>query len=134
MSSTAVSALTSPVAAKLAEVTALETQLAALRKEANDERVNVLKTIHADLGYENVDDLIKALRSVNSKGSKRPAARKARASITPDKRAAIIADLTAGKAPLDVANTHSISLATVQNIKKAAGLVKARGTDAPASA
>jgi len=127
----------SPVSVKLAEISALESKLTALRNEASETLTATLRGLPASLGYDNADSLIKAIRAANKtktrkvKASRKASgARKARASITPEKRAAIIADLTAKMAPLDVATKHEISLATVQNVKKAAGLVKVRKADA----
>jgi hypothetical protein len=130
----------SSVSSKLAEISALQNRLQTLQTEATTEINNNLRALPAQFGFADVNTFIRAVR--NAHKDAKPAgrktrkvkkarkakngARKARASITPEKRALIIADLTAKMPGLDVASKHGISLATVQNIKKAAGLVTER--------
>jgi hypothetical protein len=119
-----------------------EAQVEALRKKVGKERSGRLKTLHLSFGFESRDELIDALSALG--GSRRPgrppaaaasaakssapAARKKRkrARITAEMKAEIIKAIKEGGSGLTVAKRFSISSQSVQNIKKAAGLVQAR--------
>jgi|SRR6478609_6946032 len=124
------------VGSKLAEISAVETRLNALRQEASNTLTSALRALPAEYGFSDSESFIKAVRNASKsakstrKASKTAKPRKARVSITPEIREKVVAELKAGAAPLAVANSNSLSLATVQNIKKAAGLVKARTASA----
>jgi len=84
-----------------------------------------------DFGYADLKSFIKALkRAVGAKPAKAAKAPKAkrgkRTRITPEIKEAVKAAVVAGKTGADIAKEFGISLPSVQNIKKAFGLVKAR--------
>jgi hypothetical protein len=118
-----------------------EAQVEALRKKVGKERSGRLKTLHLSFGFDSRDELIEALTGLG--GSRRPgrppavaaASRSAapvarkkrkRARITAEMKAEIIKAIKEGSSGLTVAKRFSISSQSVQNIKKAAGLVQAR--------
>ena len=81
-------------------------------------------------GYASAAELIKAIRAAAGAGGKRRGRKAGRhrkhARITPELRGKIKAALQAGKTGGRVAADYGVSLPSVYNIKKAAGLVKAR--------
>jgi hypothetical protein len=102
---------------------------AAIAKKARSE----LEGIHSRFGFESLAEFFSAARSANEKSSAkrrgRPTGKKGRrkrAKITPELKAKVIAGLKAGKTGAAVASEAGISLPSVQNIKKEAGLVKPR--------
>lgn len=129
---------------QLAELEKAKAKIAQAEAKLAADRVAALAKLPGDYGYSNLNDFIKALKSAAGKGgkvkkagkaAKAPKAAKAgkrtRAKITPELKQAVIADVHAGKSGAEIAKAHGISLPSVQNIKKEAGLVKARGA-APA--
>ena len=68
------------------------------------------------------------MKKSSSKNSSMPAKKRRRAVITPELRKEAVSMLKAGKVASSVAVRLKISIATVYNIKKAAGLVKSRAT------
>ena len=113
------------------------------------DRVAALAKLPREYGYASLNEFIKALTAAigkagkgkKSKGAKtvkssKPAKTKAgkrkRAKLTPELKQQVIAAVQAGDSGAKIAKTFSISLPSVQNIKKAAGLVKTRST-APAT-
>jgi DNA-binding CsgD family transcriptional regulator len=87
-----------------------------------------------DYGFESVDAFIRAIKSA-AKGSKAPRAKRRaaakprrRAKITNAVRKAAIRLVKAGKTGAQIAKALKISLPSVQNIKKAAGLVRTAPT------
>ena len=106
-------------AAKLAQTIA-----AALAKE--------LAALPAAYGFNSVDEFVKAVRGASGgKAPRRAAAkpkaiRRRRAVITAATRAKVKVLVRAGKPGSAIAKALGISLPSVQNIKKALGLVKAR--------
>lgn len=118
-----------------------EAQVEALRKKVGKERSGRLKTLHLSFGFASRDELIDALSvlggsrrpgrppaAASAAKSSAPAARKKRkrARITAEMKAEIIKAIKEGGSGLTVAKRFSISSQSVQNIKKAAGLVQAR--------
>jgi len=116
-----------------------EAQVQQLRKKAASERAERLKGLHLSFGFEAREELIEALvalgggrRRAGSRAagtaSNTPAAktRAKRSRITPEMKAEIIQAIKAGESGVATAKRFSISGQTVQNIKKAAGLVQAR--------
>lgn len=109
--------------AKLAE---LESTLAAdLRAE--------LASLPKKYGFDSVDAFAKAVRAASGKkrgaggrGRKTASGRKPRATITDETRAEVKKLVNAGKTGAEIAKALEISLPSVQNIKKALGLVKDR--------
>ncbi len=113
-----------------AKIVALEKSIAKrLRKE--------LASLHDKYGFSSLQEFIRALKG-SSGGAPRRAAAKARPAksgkkrakrsvITDETRAAVKKQVEAGKTGSQIAKSLGISLPSVQNIKKALGLVKARG-------
>lgn len=142
---------------KLKEISSVKAKLAALEQQVTKQREAALAALHRDFGFGSVEELIAALRGLGKgkapakRGRKKKAvgrprkavAKKAaaapkaakkgapkkrkRAKITPALRNAIIASVKAGKTGAAVAKEHGVSLPTVQNIKRDAGLTKTRG-------
>jgi hypothetical protein len=115
-----------------------EAQVEALRKKVGKERSGRLKTLHLSFGFASRGQLIDALSELGGSGrpGRPPAAAKSaapvgrkkrkRARITAEMKAEIIKAIKEGASGLTVAKRFSISSQSVQNIKKAAGLVQAR--------
>ena len=99
----------------------------------------------------NLNDFIKALTAAAGKGKKVKSAkakaakaakapkaakdgRRARTKITPELKAQVIAAVKADKSGVEIAKAFGISMPSVQNIKKEAGLVKTRASAAPVAA
>ena len=102
-----------------------------------------LSGLHEQYGFADVDSFLKAVKSAARGGSRRrgrKAGRPKKAAVAPKtRRRAVITAATrarvkqlvkAGKSGSQIAKTVGISLPSVQNIKKALGLVKARGAKA----
>lgn len=114
-----------------AKIVSLERSIAKrLRKE--------LSTLHDKYGFPSLKEFISALKGASSGKSSRKAGRgkavkatgakrRKRAVITDETRATVKKLVEAGKTGSQIAKTLGISLPSVQNIKKAQGLVKARG-------
>jgi hypothetical protein len=117
---------TKPLTSKFDEVSALEAKLAALKQEADTERRTALKELPAQFGFTDAASFVKAFRQATGVSAIANTVRKPRASITEEKKNQIVVELTKGIAAMDIANKYSVSLASVQNIKKGAGLVRAR--------
>jgi DNA-binding NarL/FixJ family response regulator len=115
-----------------------EAQVEQLRKKAASERAKHLAELHLSFGFTSRRELLDALseldgtrRSAGSaqatRGGKAAArAKGTRARLTPEAKAEILEAIKAGGSGVAVAQQFSISIQTVQNIKKAAGLVQAR--------
>jgi hypothetical protein len=126
----------------LKEIENTKSKLAELQKKADTERSKQLNGLHTSLGFASREELISALRSLDgakaAKGrpgrkpkaaASAPAAskkRSKRARITDDTRQQIVAALKGGAKGTQVAKDFGISLPSLQNIKKAAGLTKNR--------
>jgi transposase len=128
---------------KIKELKSLQKQIEKLAASVVIERRAKLAELPADFGYANVSELIAALKEAATSApvgkrrgrppkaapaekAVRPKKRK-RAKITPEIRDNVAAALRAGASPKDVAAQYGISNASVQVIKKSAGLVKSRG-------
>jgi len=93
-----------------------------------------LAQLPSDYGYADLKSFIKALKRAAggkpAKAAKVVSAKKAkrgkRTRITPEMKEAVKAAVVAGKTGSAIAKEFSISLPSVQNIKKEFGLVKAR--------
>jgi hypothetical protein len=121
-----------------------EAQVEQLRQKAADERAEHLRELHFACGFASRQELIEALTALdwtrqrrggraatssktNATRTKAPAARKSkRARLSPEVKAEIVEAVKAGESGVAIAKRFSISGQTVQNIKKAAGLVQAR--------
>ncbi len=139
------------VTEKIKELAALEAKAAELKARIETQRDAELATLPSTYGYTSLNDFIKALKVAETKAAGRrgkrgpkPASAKAakpaksgkrtRTKITPELKQQVVAAVQAGKSGSEIANQFQISLPSVQNIKKEAGLVKARGTSADAGA
>ena len=116
-----------------------EAQVEQLRQKAATERAEQLKGLHVGFGFASRTDLIDALMALDGTrrrgGSRRattgsktsaPGRRGKRARLSPEVKAEIVEAIKAGESGVSIAARFSISGQTVQNIKKAAGLVQAR--------
>src|SRR5580658_1421495 len=114
-----------------AKIVALEKSIAKrLRKE--------LSALHGKYGFDSMDEFISALKGASGGGSlkKGPRGKAAKAAgkakrhkrsiITDETRASVKKLVESGKTGSQIAKSLGISLPSVQNIKKALGLVKAR--------
>jgi hypothetical protein len=116
-----------------------EAQVQQLRKQAASERAKHLEGLHVSFGFASRAELIEALAALDgtrrSGGSPRAttgngtplAGRKdKRARLTPEMKHQIIEAIRAGESGVAIAKRFSVSGQTVQNVKKAAGLVQSR--------
>lgn len=113
------------------------------------ERRAALASLPGDFGYSDLNDFIKALKEAQGapkarrgrppKSAKASApapapaektGRRPRAKITEQTKNDVKALVEAGQTGLEIAKALKISLPSVQNIKKALGLVKARSNSA----
>lgn len=112
---------------KIKELEATKAKVASLVKAIETERNKELRTLPAQYGFENVGAFLKAVKAAargpGGRGSKK---RRTRAVITDETRAQVKKLAAAGKTGNEIASAVGISLPSVQNIKKALGLVKAR--------
>jgi transposase-like protein len=125
---------------KIKELSRLRAQAAKLEASLADARPAALAALPAQYGYASLALFIKALKSAASAkpGKKRgrkpgkrakaakPAKRK-RARVTDEVRAAVKAALEQGRKAGAIAKEVGISMGTVNVLKKAFGLTKARG-------
>jgi len=131
----------------LKAIEATKAKLASLEKKAAAEQRKRIVNLHKDVGFETREDLIAALQALGGAPKKkrgrkarktaRKAAKKAvakkgakkrakRTVITDALRKNIISALKAGDKGTAVAKKFGISVPSLHNIKKAAGLTKAR--------
>jgi len=134
---------------KIKELEAAKAKVQDLETKILSERPSELAGLPDKYGFKSLNEFIKAVKAaVASSGARRKPGRKAaaakkavvakkktrsRARITDETRATVKALVEAGKSGAAIAKELSISLPSVQNIKKALGLVKARGTEAAAA-
>ncbi len=118
---------------RLKELESAKARLAKLEKNLAHELQRELAALPAVYGYSSLRGFIDALTGAAAggraaKAGKAPAAgsRRRRAVITDAKRAEVKKLAGAGKTGAEIAKTLKISLPSVQNIKKALGLVKSR--------
>lgn len=129
---------------KIKELHDLQARAADLQKAIDTERQQELVALPGRFGFGSAEEFIKAFRgAVAVKGKKRgrkakavpTAGKRGRTKITPELKGKVVAAVQAGQTGAAIAQEFSISLPSVQNIKKEAGLVKARAADAaPAAA
>ncbi len=136
----------------LKQIADAKSKLASLEKKAAAEMASKLSSLHKDLGFGSRQELIAALSSLGKapgkkrgpkpkkkavKAAKKPvkAAKKApavkkkrakRTRITDELKAKVIAAVKSGEKGAAVAKKFGISVPSLQNIKKAAGLTKPR--------
>ena len=128
---------------QIAELEKAKAKLAQAEAKLAADRVSALAKLPGDYGYSSLNEFIKALKAAagkagkvkKAKAAKAPKAPKApkaekrtRAKITPELKQQVIAAVQAGDSGAKIAKSFGISLPSVQNIKKEAGLVKARAT------
>ena len=127
---------------KIKELEAAKAKVEELEQKIVAERAAELAGLPASFGFESVAAFVKAVRAAaGGKPVKRRKARKAakkpakkakkkktrtRAKITDETRAEVKKLVEAKKTGAEIAKALGISLPSVQNIKKALGLVKAR--------
>lgn len=127
---------------KIKELEAARAKLASLEQSIADEMKKELAGLPARFGFESVDDFVAAVKAASGArrgrrkgragaakkaGAKKAGARRRRrAVITDETRAQVKKLVDAGKTGAEIAKELKISLPSVQNIKKALGLVKER--------
>jgi DNA-binding NarL/FixJ family response regulator len=125
---------------KIKELEAAKAKVNELEQKIVAERTAELAALPASFGFESVAAFVKAVRAAaGGKPVKRRKARKTaskpkkqqkkirtRAKITDETRAEVKTLVEAKKTGAEIAKALGISLPSVQNIKKALGLVKAR--------
>ncbi|MEX2045034.1 MAG: helix-turn-helix domain-containing protein [Opitutus sp.] len=129
---------------KLKELAATRAKLASLEQAIANELNRELASLPSKYGFASADDFARAVRAAGGVGRRRgrppkSAARKAgkvkaaggrkrrkRAVITDATRALVKKLVEAGKTGSEIAKAVRISLPSVQNVKKALGLVKKR--------
>jgi hypothetical protein len=135
---------------QLAKIEKAKADIAAAEAKLAADRVSALAKLPGDFGYDNINAFIKAVKDAYGKGGKaakgkpgrKPKAAAApkaakkgkRAKITDEIKAQVKALAEAGKTGQEIAKALGISAPSVQNIKKAFGLVKARAAAAPVEA
>jgi len=124
------------VTKQIKELEATKAKIVVLEKTIAKRLKKELAGLHKSYGYASLEAFVKALKaatgSVGAKRRGRPAkgaakARRRRAVITDSTRASVKKLVESGKTGSQIAKALRISLPSVQNIKKALGLVKARG-------
>lgn len=132
---------------KLKELEATRAKLASLEQSIASELSKELAGLPAKFGFASADDFADAVRAASGgrstgrgarRGRGRPAGstakkaaatggkRRKRAVITDETRGQVKKMVEGGKTGAEIAKTLGISLPSVQNIKKALGLVKER--------
>jgi len=124
---------------KLKAIVAARAKIAALEKSIATELNKELASLPAKYGFDSVEAFANAVKASGTPGKVRSAAKPAAAGkpspVSKKRTRAVITDATradvkklveAGKSGSAIAKTLKISLPSVQNIKKALGLVKAR--------
>ena len=126
---------------KIKELEAARAKLATLEQSIADELNKELAALPAKFGYASVGEFVRAVNAATGGGRGRRRGRppgkgksakkggrkrRTRAVITDETRAQVKKLVDAGKTGAEIADTLKISLPSVQNIKKALGLVKER--------
>lgn len=123
---------------KLKELQATREKLATLERELADTLNKELVSLPSKYGFGSVDEFVNAVRAASGGGRGRGRARgtgkpggpgkkrRRRAVITDETRTSVKKMVEAGKTGSEIAKSLGISLPSVQNIKKALGLVKKR--------
>lgn len=123
---------------KIKELEAARAKLASLEQSIAAELNNELAALPAKFGFASAADFIAAVKAATGAGGKRRGRkagkaakaggkkRRTRAVITDETRAQVKKLVADGKTGGEIAAALKISLPSVQNIKKALGLVKKR--------
>jgi hypothetical protein len=123
------------VSSKLKELEAARARLASLEAAVQSELKKELAGLPAKFGFASAYDFIEAVRAASGAPRRgRPASakggagkkRRRRAVITDQTRAEVKKLVEGGKTGAEIAKAVGISLPSVQNIKKALGLVNKR--------
>jgi DNA-binding NarL/FixJ family response regulator len=120
---------------KIKQLLVLKQRAGALEAAVAAERTHALASLPNKYGFNSVDEFITAVRAAGgtsgaprgrkaSSGGPKPTKRKRRMKITDETRAEVKKLVRAGKTGAQIAEQVGISLPSVQNIKKALGLVK----------
>src|SRR5579859_2426351 len=128
------------VTKQIKEIEATKAKIVALEKSIAKRLHKELASLHRTYGYASINEFVKALKTASpgsasrtrraskpAKAAAGKAKRRKRAVINDDTRANVKKLVESGKTGSQIAKTLGISLPSVQNIKKALGLVKARG-------
>jgi len=125
-----------PFIDKLNQLEAAKAKLAEMEQSITAERRSALANLPSEFGYSDLNSFIKALKDAQQSGGRRKvraktaapkATKRTRARITDETKTEVKSMVEAGKTGAEIAKALKISLPSVQNIKKALGLVKARG-------
>jgi len=125
------------------EIETYQSKIDALQKKVQSERQKELATLHSKMGYGSRAELIAALRQLDKgrggrrgrpaakKAAKKAGARKAtkrgkRVKVTDELRGKILEALKGGVKGTQAAKDFGVSVPTIHNIKKSAGLTKSR--------
>lgn len=124
------------VTKQIKELEATKAKIIALEKSIAKRLQKELGSLHKTYGYASLKEFVKAVKAATgskgkaSRGKPAKAASKAkrrkRAIINDETRANVKKLVESGKTGSQIAKSLGISLPSVQNIKKALGLVKAR--------
>jgi DNA-binding NarL/FixJ family response regulator len=114
---------------KLKELEAARAKLANLEQTIADELKKELASLPAKYGFASAGEFISAVKAATgARGARTPGSGKRfRAVITEDTRKDVRKLVEAGKTAVEIAGALGISVPSVQNIKKALGLVRAKG-------
>jgi hypothetical protein len=123
---------------QIKELEVTKAKIAVLERSIAKRLTRELASLHSKYGFESLNEFIRALKGATSSGPRRkghpgrPAKagdkekRRKRAVITDETRASVKKLVESGKTGSQISKSLGISLPSVQNIKKALGLVKAR--------
>ncbi len=113
---------------KIKQLADYQNKVATLEKEIARERGKMLAKLHLKYGFGSAEEFIRAIREATGgkRAGRAPGRHRKHARITAELRNQITAALGAGKTGGQVAGEFGVSLPSVYNIKKAAGLTKAR--------
>jgi len=124
------------VTKQIKELEATKAKMAVLEKSIAKRIRKELASLHTSYGFESLKEFIGALKKSSgpARGGRRgkpakaavKAKRRKRAVITDATRSAVKKLVASGKTGSQIAKALGISLPSVQNIKKALGLVKSR--------
>jgi len=114
---------------KIKELEATKVKVAALEKKIATQLHRELAALPGKFGFDSVAAFLKAVKAAGGKhrgAAPKRVAKRRRAVITDATRAEVKKLTEAGKTGAVIAKALGISLPSVQNIKKALGLVKVR--------
>jgi DNA-binding NarL/FixJ family response regulator len=110
---------------KLKELETARAKLANLEQTIADELKKELASLPAKYGFASAGEFISAVKAAT--GTRGSGGKRHRAVITDDTRKEVKKLVEAGKTAVAIAGALGISVPSVQNIKKALGLVRAKG-------